>query len=810
MSRKPPGAGCGAGPIVKRANRPQQPGGLPSKAEITEYINENPGRVGTREIARAFNITAAGRVELKRLLHEMRDEGLTENAARALGGARTLPKVAVLEITGRDIDGELLAQPFEWRGVTPAPRILIVPGEGEGAKPAGVGDKVLARLTPADEGYEARVMRTLGAARSDPGARRVLGVFQMDAKQCQVRPVEKGRDEILISRDHTMGAQTGELVQVEMEAGRRYGPPLGKVVERLGLVNDARSVSLIAIFEHGIPVEFSPAAVKEAEAATPPKLGKGTDLRSLPLVTIDPPDARDHDDAVWAEADADPKNPGGWVVIVAIADVAHYVRPGSALDRDALRRGNSSYFPDRVVPMLPEALSAGLCSLIHDEDRAVLAVRMRFDANGAKTGHEFIRGLMNSRASLTYAQVQAAMDGEPDEIAAPLLDAVIRPLYAAYAAVAKARDARQPMALELPERRIELNETGQVKSIRIAERLDAHRLIEDFMIAANVCAAETLERKTAPCMYRIHAEPALAKLESLREFLKSLEYSLARGQVLRPELFNRILEKARGTEQAPVINEVILRAQSQAAYSPENIGHFGLALPRYAHFTSPIRRYADVLVHRSLIRACNLGDGGLPDGQGYPEFVSIGEEISAHERRSMAAERDSSDRYLAAYLSDRIGAEFDGAISGVTRFGLFVRLRDSGADGIIPIRNLGTEYFSHVEAQHALVGDRTGLTFRLGDAVRVRLMEAVPVSGGLRFELADHEAIAPGIRRPSLRGRGAATGETVRLPAKAPAGKKPSSRPGAARKLPGPAGAPPPKAAKGKKIRKAKRVRKKK
>ena len=794
MNKKKPGAARGAGAIVKRANRPQQPGGLPSKAEITEYINENPGRVGTREIARAFNITAAGRVELKRLLHEMRDEGLNQNAARAIGGVRSLAKVLVLEITGRDIDGELLAQPFEWRGATPAPRILIVPGDGEGAKPAGVGDKVLARLTQADDGYEARVMRHLGRP-TETGARRVLGVLQLDGKECRVRPVEKGRDEILISRDHTMGAQSGELVQVEMEMGRRYGPPLGKVVERLGLVNDARSVSLIAIYEHGIPVEFPPAAVKEAEAATPPKLGKGTDLRGLPLVTIDPPDARDHDDAVWAEADTDPKNAGGWVVIVAIADVAQYVRPGSALDRDALKRGNSSYFPDRVVPMLPEALSAGLCSLVHDEDRAVLAVRMRFDAHGKKLGHEFIRGLMNSRASLTYVQVQAAMDGDADNVAGPLLEDVIRPLYGAYAAVAKARDARHPLALDLPERRIELNEAGQVKSIRIAERLDAHRLIEEFMIAANVCAAETLEKKSAPCMYRIHAEPALAKLESLREFLKSLEYNLARGQVLKPELFNRILEKAAGTEHAAVVNEVILRAQSQAAYSPENIGHFGLALPRYAHFTSPIRRYADVLVHRALIRACNLGDGGLPDGQGYAEFMSIGEEISAHERRSMAAERDSSDRYLAAYLSDRVGAEFDGSISGVTRFGLFVRLRDSGADGLIPIRNLGTEYFSHVEAQHALVGDRTGLTFRLGDAVRVRLMEAVPVSGGLRFELADYEARPARILRP---------GSTdVR-------GKKPSSRPGAPRKLPGPAGGPPPKTAKGKKVRKAKRVRTKK
>jgi len=722
-----------------------------------------------------------------------RSKGPRDKARERDGGA-DLPRVLVLEITGRDIDGELLAQPFEWRGRTPAPQILIVPGEGEGAKPAGVGDKVLARLTPVDAGYEARVIRHVGASR-DTGARRQLGVFHADPKEARVQPVEKGRDEILISRDHTMGAQTGELVQVEMEAARRYGPPLGKVVARLGLVNDARSVSLIAIYEHGIPVEFSPAALQEAKAAKPPRLGGNTDLRTLPLVTIDPPDARDHDDAVWAGADSDPKNPGGWEVIVAIADVAHYVRPGSALDRDALKRGNSSYFPDRVVPMLPEALSAGLCSLVHDEDRAVLAVRMRFDAHGRKLGHEFIRGLMNSRASLNYAQVQAAQDGNADEIAAPLLEKVIRPLYGAYAAVAKARDARHPLALDLPERRIELNEAGQVKSIRIAERLDAHRLIEEFMIAANVCAAETLEHKATPCMYRIHAEPAMAKLESLREFLKTLGYSLARGQALKPVLFNRILEKAADTEHAPVVNEVILRAQSQAAYSPENIGHFGLALPRYAHFTSPIRRYADVLVHRALIRACNLGDGGLPQTQSHEDFMSIGEEISAHERRAMAAERDSSDRYLAAYLADRIGAEFDGTISGVTRFGLFVRLRDSGADGLIPIRNLGTEYFSHVEAQHALVGDRTGVTFRLGDAVRVRLMEATPVSGGLRFELADDEARPARIRRPE---------------ASAPGGKKTGSRPGSPRKLPGPAGAPPPKTAKGKAVRKAKRARKKK
>lgn len=772
---------------------------LPSKQDIAKFIEDSPVKVGSREIARAFRLTGAARVELKRLLIEMRDAGLAGKASRRVRGEPALPKVAVLEIRDRDIDGELLAQPFEWRGATPPPRILLLPGEGEGAKPAGIGDRVLARLNAVEDGYEARVIRHIGVS-AELAVRRVLGVFQAGPKEGRVQPVEKGRDEIIVPRDDAMGAQSGELVSIELSQGRRYGPPTARVIERLGLVNDARSISLIAIHQHGIPVEFHPDSLREAESFSTPKLGRGTDLRHLPLVTIDPPDARDHDDAVWAEADTDPKNKGGWIVIVAIADVAHYVRPGSALDRDAVKRGNSSYFPDRVVPMLPEALSAGLCSLIDGEDRSVLAVRMRFDANGNRLGHEFIRGLMNSRASLTYAQAQAAMDGEPDDIARPLLETVIRPLYGAYAALAKARDARHPLALDLPERRIQLNAEGKVQSVRIAERLDAHRLIEECMIAANVCAAETLEQLHTVCMFRIHAEPALAKLESLRDFLKSVGYNLARGQVLKPELFNRILEAAKDTQHASVINEVILRSQSQASYSPENIGHFGLALLRYAHFTSPIRRYADILVHRALIRACKLGDGGLPQSQGHEEFLGIGEEISAHERRSMAAERDSSDRYLAAYLADQVGAEFDGVISGVTRFGLFVRLRDSGADGLIPIRNLGTEYFSHVETQHALVGDRTGQTFRLGDPVRVRLMEAVPVSGGLRFDLADYEARPAGVRRRPSDGRTEEKG----------ADRKPSSRPGAPRKLPGPASGTLPKNSKGKQVRKAKRVRKKK
>ena len=735
MNSKRPGAPRRAGAIVKRASRPPQPGPLPSKAEIAEYINENPGRVGTREIARAFNVTAAGRVELKRLLNEMRGAGPGENAAQTSGGARTLPKVLVLEITGRDIDGELLAQPFEWRGVTPPPRILIVPGDGEGARPAGISDKVLARLTPADDGYEARVMRHLGGT-AEPAARRVLGVFQPDRKQSLARPVEKGRDDILISRDHTMGAQTGELVQIEMEPGRRYGPPLGKVVERLGLVNNARSVSLIAIYEHGIPVEFPPAAAREAEAATPPRLGKGTDLRDLPLVTIDPPDARDHDDAVWAGADTDPKNRDGWVVIVAIADVARYVRPGSALDREALKRGNSSYFPDRVVPMLPEALSAGLCSLVHDEDRAVLAVRMRMDAKGRKLDHEFIRGLMNSRASLTYAQVQAAMDGAPDAITAPLLDTVIRPLYGAYAALAAARDARHPLALELPERRIELGDDGQVQAIRIAERLDAHRLIEECMIAANVCAALMLEERRTPCVYRVHDRPDPAKLENLRGFLAELGLKLQRTTKPSPTELNAVLAKAAAGRNAHLVNLVVLRAQAQAVYSPTNIGHFGLGLSRYAHFTSPIRRYADLLVHRALISALALGADGLAP-ETSAGLVGIAQHISATERRAQLAERDALERYLTAFLADRVGARFAGRVAGVTRFGLFVELDETGANGLIPASTLGHGRPRHDAERHVLAIGRRAV--RLGEQVEVELAEADRITGSLVFALLSHE-----------------------------------------------------------------------
>lgn len=740
--------------MSKRPGRRGTVSGLPSKADIRKFIEESPGRVGRREIARAFNVTGAERPALKKLLVEMREAGelgsrpARRERAEEKGG---LPPVTVLEITGQDGDGELLAVPLQWRRRVAPPQIVVAADKRQSGQPVGVGDRVLARLSPAEDGYLATVMRRLTV----PDARKILGVYQRVGRDGRVQPVEKGREEIAIAHEDAQGARSGELVLVTLESsGRASGPRRGTVVEKLGSVADARAVSLIAIYEHGIPVEFSEAALEAAESARPPALGDRTDLRDVPFVTIDPADARDHDDAVWAEADKDPNNPGGWVVFVAIADVAHFVKPGCVLDREALKRGNSTYFPDRVVPMLPEALSGGLCSLHEGEDRACMAVRMVFDAAGNKLRHKFIRSLINSRASLTYEQVQAAEDGAPDAVTAQFYETVIAPLFGAYRALAKARDARHPLALEVPERRIRLDADGHVASIAVAERLAAHQLVEEFMIAANVCAAEELERHHIPCMYRVHEEPALEKLESLREFLKSMGYELARGQLLTPEIFNRILAKAKDTEHVHVIHQVILRTQSQARYSPENQGHFGLALPRYAHFTSPIRRYADILVHRGLIRACRFGDDGLPTTQDMAALQEIGEEISGYERRSMAAERDSADRYLAAYLSDRVGAEFEGVISGVTRFGLFVSLDETGADGLVPIASLGDDFYDHDEALHALVGRRTGKFYHLGDAVTVRLLEAVPVTGGLRFELISVERSSrPQPARKSARGK---------------------------------------------------------
>jgi ribonuclease R len=733
--------------------------GFPSRDAIVAFIRANPGKAGTREIAREFGLKNADRAELKRILRDLADAGTIVKHGKKVAETATLPATVMADITGRDADGELIATPAEWDEVEGGepPKIRIhVPRHARPSVTAGVGDRALLRVERSDDGdgaaYRGRVIKVI-----DHGKSRVLGVFRaLPDGGGRLVPVDKkqaGR-ELNIAKADSLDARDGDLVSVDLIRTRSFGLASGRVKEKLGSLASEKAISLIAIHAHDIPLAFSQAALREAEEAKPATLKGREDWRDVPLVTIDPPDAKDHDDAVHAEPDPDPNNKGGYIVHVAIADVAFYVRPGSALDRDALIRGNSVYFPDRVVPMLPERISNELCSLVPGEPRGALAVRLVIAPDGRKRSHSFHRVLMRSAAKLSYVQAQAAIDGRPDDTTGPLLDRILKPLYAAYAVVKRARDERDPLDLDIPERKILLKVDGTVDRVIVPERLDAHKLIEEFMILANVAAAEMLERKALPLIYRVHDEPTLEKVHALQEFLKTLDLPFTKAGALRPSLFNRVLTQVRGQDHEPLVNEVVLRSQAQAEYSAENYGHFGLNLRRYAHFTSPIRRYADLIVHRALIRALGLGEGALPDSETAESLSEIAAQISVTERRAMKAERETADRLIAHHLVDRIGASFQGRISGVTRAGLFVKLADTGADGLIPIRTLGTEYFNYDEARHALVGSRSGAMHRLGDVVDVRLVEAQPIAGALRFELLSEGQVIPRGRKRDYIERG--------------------------------------------------------
>ena len=725
--------------MVKRSPSAASASPLPTREQILAFIEESSEKVGKREIAKAFGVKGGDRIALKALLKEIEEDGVIERGRGGFRGAGRLPPVVLADIVSRDADGELVARPAQWDAKDgEPPRITLhLPRPGRKAnRPApGIGDRALIRVEaepdrPARD--TGRVIKVIGKNRTE-----VIGVFKAGREGGRLVPVEKrsqGR-EIAIPPGEEGEARDGDLVSVAVERETRFGLPRGRVRERLGALGSEKAVSLIALHLHNIPHVFPKDVLAEADAVTPVEAKGREDWRAAPLVTIDPPDAKDHDDAVMAEPDPDPKNESGFLVTVAIADVAAYVRPGSALDREAVFRGNSVYFPDRVVPMLPERISNDLCSLREGEDRLALAVRMVIGADGVKRRHSFHRVTMRSRARLAYAQAQEAIEGRPDDATGPLLGPALRPLFAAYAAMKRAREARGPLALDLPERKVLLRPDGSVDRVIVPERLEAHRLIEEFMIQANVAAAETLEAAHSPLIYRVHDEPALEKMRALSEVLASVGIKLPKEGALRAALFNRILNSVAETEHALFINEVVLRTQAQAVYAARNLGHFGLNLRRYAHFTSPIRRYADLVVHRALIAACRLGADGLPADVTPGQLDAIAEQISNAERRAMAAERETIDRLIAHHLADRVGATFPGRISGVTRAGLFVKLDETGADGFVPAATIGADYFRHDEARHALVGDRTGETYRLGDPVEVRLVEAAAVAGALRFEI---------------------------------------------------------------------------
>lgn len=716
---------------------------FPSREAIVAFIKNSPTPVTKRDLARAFKIQDDDRIGLKRLLRELKTEGqLDAHKGKRFAEPEGLPETAGVTITKTIDPGHYLAALIEVQGKSPVISLRVSRHQERTLRleNLGKGDRLLVKLEKQKNGdYVARPIKRLAKAPA-----RVVALVQAAGKSFRLLPTNrKERDEFVLAPTQTISFAHNDVVVAEVKTSTRLGLKEATIKENLGPFDAPRAVSLMAIAKSEIPWVFPEKVEREANSFSPPTLGAREDLRALPLVTIDGADARDFDDAVYAQSDDDPKNKGGWKLLVAIADVSAYVKPASALDHEAYKRGNSCYFPDRVVPMLPEALSNELCSLKPKVDRACLAVFMTIDKDGTLKNFRFTRGLMRSAARLTYEEVQAAQDGAAND-AAMLKDSVIHPLYGAYETLLLARKKRGTLDLDVQETKITL-ENGKVSHIGPRARLDAHKLIEEFMVLANVAAASALQENGMAGLYRVHDVPSAEKLESLRGFLKGFDIKLPHGQQLRSIDLARVLEKFIGNDHAPVINEVMLRSQSQAIYSAENIGHFGLALARYAHFTSPIRRYADLIVHRALIRLYRLGEDGLRDEE-IAKLDEIGEHISFTERRAIEAERESNDRYTALYLARMVGQEFDGRVSGVTRAGLFIRLAETGADGLLPMSSLPADYYHHDEARHMLAGQRTGQTFRLADKLRIKLVEADPILGSCRFALAGVEESQTGER----------------------------------------------------------------
>lgn len=717
-----------ANPAVKFAQ------GLPSREQILDFIAQSDEPAGKREISKAFGLRGTEKIALKALLKDMAEEGLIDgnrSAFHAMGGVPRVTVLRVLEIE----DGEAYAIPESWQpdDASPPPRLRIVEPRGkvrDRQAALKVGDRVLARTEEAGRGLIAHPMKKLAVADEQ-----VLGVVELDGTgKGWLAPVDKRvRNAVQIS--DLAGAEAGQLVLAE-PAGR--SPRSGvRVTAILGDPLAPRAFSLIAIHKHGIPFVFPEATLDEGNIAAKLPLSEEhrEDLRHLPIVAIDPSDARDHDDAIWAEPDGE----GGFRALVAIADVSFYVRPGGQIDREARKRGNSVYFPDRVVPMLPEVLSADVCSLKAGADRAAMACHLSIDAQGRIKEWRFTRALVRIAEVIAYEEAQRRIDS--GEAAPHLMN-----LWDAWRLLEQARKDRDPLDLDLPERRVVLDANGKIAEIALRERLDAHRVVEDFMIAANVAAAKALEAKVAPVVYRIHEPPSREKLIALKEYLATFDRKLALGQVITPTLFNRMLKDVSDETEKALVMEAVLRSQTQAYYGPRNAGHFGLALGSYAHFTSPIRRYSDLLVHRALVDAYKLeqprphaeipATSGLSD-RDRSDLGRISDALSVAERRAMEAERDTIDRYVAAWLSGKVGEVFDTRITGVQKFGLFATIIGLGGDGLVPVSTLGAERFGYDEKAQRLIGESTGMQFSMGMILKLRLAEANPLTGALKFEPVD-------------------------------------------------------------------------
>lgn len=697
------------------------PKNIPSAAELMQYLNQRSGAPSQRAVARQLGLKGEKRVALKKMMKELQAQGKIAVPARR--PQETLGEKPLVEITGIDSMGDLIARPFQWKSDKPAPEIIIVKEALQ--PPAGVGDIVQARVRALrGNRYEGEVLRRITVFENQ-----LVGVVENGFVLSVDKRLRQQFALVGVPRDLKLENQDIVLADIPTTAQQH---PQAQFVRRIGSLREPFAPTLIAIHLHRLPTEFSAESLTAAaRARVPPTDDARADWRAVPFVTIDGADARDFDDAVWAEPDTDRGNSGGWHICVAIADVAWYVRPDTPLDRDAWTRGNSVYFPDRVIPMLPEELSNGVCSLKPHEPRACLVCECWIDAQGNKLRHRFLRALIQSARRLTYSEVQEAMDGKK------VLEGLEQPLanlVGAYGALAKNRRERGVLELDVPETQVLLTPQGQVAGVRLREQTPSMQLIEEMMILANVAAAEMLEESGTPAMYRVHDKPSPAKIETLNSFLRAIGQHGALKETALPADFNQILLQADGHIKDEAINAFVLRAQSQAAYSPENIGHFGLALYKYAHFTSPIRRYADILVHRALIRVLNLGAGALTEPE-ERTFAETARHISATERQAASAEQDANDRYIASFLHDKVGQRFGARITSATAFGLFLQLDETGADGLIPMRLLPRDYYDYDAEAQRLVGRATGMAYQVGERAEVILKECTPMTGGMLFSL---------------------------------------------------------------------------
>lgn len=601
-------------------------------------------------------------------------------------------------------------------------------------RPLFDGDRVAVRIIGSDrrgrpEGDLVDVL--------ERGTRQVAGQFIRERGIGLVIPDNsKIAHRILIPKDKWNGARPGQVVVAEIvDYPTHVEQATGRISEIIGAPDDKGIATEVAIHSHAIPYKWPRAVLNEIEMygeTVPSKAKEGRyDLRDFDLVTIDGADARDFDDAVLCE-----KEGNGWRLYVAIADVSHYVQVGSGLDKEATRRGTSVYFPDRVVPMLPEVLSNGLCSLNPKVDRLCMVCEMHVNAEGKVTGSEFYEAVMRSKARLTYSQVWDFLSGRPRKSVPQALQAPIRELHTLYRALAKARARRGAIELDLPQTKFKLNEGGEIDRIEVVPRNDAHRLIEECMIAANVQAAKFLKRHRIPGLYRVHAKPDPERFNELRLYLVSLGLKVAHPEHVEPRDFTKIIRQTADRPDATAIMMTMLRSLTHAEYSPANIGHFGLALEAYAHFTSPIRRYPDLLVHRAIR---HIVRGGKPGRYHYKgrEMERLGTLTSAHERRAEEATRDVEAWLKCQYMEGHLGDEFDGVITGVTNFGVFVQITDLLVDGLVHVTSLKNDYYHYEAGSQSLVGERTGRTYRLGDALRVQVNRVDMDSRRIDFRLAE-------------------------------------------------------------------------